>query len=369
MPEICFSWEELYADRTNTVTDGVYTQPQDNFDVSRADPDLGDLVEHDHNRPPAGSYVFGPAYDGTCFAISGNLLYYCKPKQPEYWPGLYYIEVSPPQFPGMLGLFHNGQTYFITTNEIYYIQGTGHGTFLPLPMKAKCGSQSKRGAVSVHGKGIFHIGPDGIYLFGSGQDVKVTEENLEPIFRGEAAHGLPAISTLSNAFLHVYGNRLYFGYTGAGDTYPANILVFNLDSERLAYYTYNDGAVVYTRSIATDHTNKRLLIGDSTGYVRVIESPSYTADSGAAISYEVQTKDYELQTRKHFPRWCKYDVTVNEGSTCTGALLLDGSVHQSHTITGTRDTRRRLTNVGNGNKVAIKISGTGPVTIYAAESE
>lgn len=369
MSEICFSWEELYADRTNTVTDGVYSQPQDSFDVSQADADLGDLVETDHDRPPLGDFVFGPAYDGTCFILKDNLLYYCKPRQPEYWPDLYYIEVSTPQFPGITGLFHNGQAYVLTAHEIYYIQGTGHGTFFPLPMRAKCGAQSKRGAVSVLGRGIYHVGPDGIYLFGSGADVKISEEVLEPIFRGETVHGLPGIGDLSTSWLHVYGNRMYFGYAGSGDDYPVNALVFNLETQRLSYYTYDDGEPVYIRTLATDHTNKRLLVGDASGYVRVVESPSYTDDSGEAIAFEVQSKDYELQTRKHFPRWIKYDVDASSATTCTGSLILDGSVHHSHTISDNRNTRRRLVGTGNGNKAAIRIAGTGPVSIYAAELE
>lgn len=365
MSEVSYTWETLYADRTDTVTDGVYTQPQDHFDVAQADPDLGDLLETDHDRPPLGNFVVGPAYNGTCFILKDNLLYYCKPRQPEYWPALYYIEVSTPQLPGKLVLLHNGQAYVLTTSEIFYIQGTGHGTFFPLPMRAKCGAQSKRGAVSVLGKGLYHVGPDGIYLFGSGADVKISEEALEPIFRGETVNGLPGVGDLSTSWLYVYRNRLYFGYAGVGDSYPTNVLVFNLDTQRLAYYTYD----VAIRTLTTDHTNKRLLIGDSSGYVRVIENPSYTDDSGTAISWEVQSKDYELQTRKHFPRWTKWDVDASNATTCTGSVILDGAVHHSHTITDARNTRRRLVGTGNGNKVALRIAGTGPVSIYAAELE
>jgi len=84
-----------------------------------------------------------------------------------------------PQFPGQLGLFHNGQTYVLTKNNIYYIQGTGDGTFLPLKMDAKTGAQSIRGAVSVTGKGIYHTGPDGIYRF-SGNDVRCADIAFHP---------------------------------------------------------------------------------------------------------------------------------------------------------------------------------------------
>jgi hypothetical protein len=366
--ENCFPWEER-TDLSQSADSGTYTVPIGNFDSQQADADLGNLIETDHDRPPLGSFTFGPAYDGTCFILKGNLLHYCKPKQPEYWPATYFLEIGPPQFPLKTGLFHNGQTYVFSEVEIHYIQGTGHGRFLPLPMKAKAGAQSINGAVSVTGKGIYHTGPDGIYLFNPGADTKITEDSLEPIFRGETIQGLPGVARMSDSWLRVFRNHLYFGYSGTGDDAPGNILVMNLDTNRIAYYVYNDGSAIKVRSIAVDHANKRLLLGDESGYVRAAESTAYTADQSTAIPFELQSKDFGLQTRKHFPRWNKYDVDASGATTCTGELILDGSSHHSHTITGSRNTRRRLVDEGNGNRAAIRISGTGPVSIYAAESE
>jgi hypothetical protein len=363
------TWEERYRDLQDNADEPTYTNPFDTFDSNLTDGNLGDLVETDHDRPPTGEFVFGPAYDGTCFIIDGNLLHYCKPKQPEYWPATYFIEVGPVQFPLQTGVFHNGQPFVFSKIEMFYVQGTGHGTFFPLPMKAKTGAQSTRGACSVAGKGIYHTGPDGIYLFASGSDSKITEDALEPLFRGESVQGMPGVQSMSTAWVHVFRNHLYFGYQSSGYAYPTNVLVLNLETNRLAYYTYNDGSVIEIRAIATDERNARLLIGDTAGFVRVIENTAYEDDGDEPVAWEVQSKDYTLQTRKHFPRWCKYDVDASNATTCTGALILGGAVHHSHTITGNRDTRRRLVGTGNGNRAAIRISGTGPVAIYAAESE
>ncbi|KKK91663.1 hypothetical protein LCGC14_2710690, partial [marine sediment metagenome] len=76
------------------------TVPFAGFDTTTSDGGLGPEVKTDRDRPPLGSFVFGPAYDGTCFIIKSNRLYYCKPKEPETWPPLFYIEVDVNEFPG-----------------------------------------------------------------------------------------------------------------------------------------------------------------------------------------------------------------------------------------------------------------------------
>lgn len=345
------------------------TTPFDDFDTAVSDGSLGSAVSIDRDRPPLGSFVFGPAYDGTCFILKANLLYYSKPKQPEAWPALFYVEVTTPQFPLKTGLFYNQQPYVFSSNEIFYIAGTGNGTFLPSRTQARTGAQSAMGAVSIDGRGIYHTGPDGIYLFSNGVDRNITEDMLNPIFRGETKEGLPGVSSMSTSWLVAFQNNLYFGYQSSGEDYPANVLVMNLDTNKLTYYLYNDGSNIQIRTAVVDETNDRLLVGDSTGFVRVIESTSYTDDSGTAISWEVQSKDFTLQTRKHFPRFVKYDVDASSAGSCTGELFLDGVSHQSHTITGDRITKRRLVETGNGDRAANRISGTGPATIYAIESE
>lgn len=334
------------------------------FVSTQADGALGDLIETDHDRPPAGTFVIGPAYDGTCFIIKDNRLYYCKPKQPEYWPSDYYIEVSSIQLPGKTAVFYNGQLYYLTVNDIYYIQGSGNGTFFPLPMRAKTGAQSTRGACAVAGRGIYHVGHDGIYLFSSGADTKITEDSLEPIFRGEDAQDMPGIGNLERSMIWTYGNHLYFCYASVGKVYSGNVIVMNLDNNRVNFYEYPFDI----SAVAHDTRFQRLLAGDSAGIVRQIEARD-TDDDGEPIEFEVQGKDFILQTRKHFPRWNKYDVDATDCEECYGELILEGEVFQTHAITGNRETRRRLVREGNGNRATIRIRGSGNVKVYAAESE
>ncbi|MBT7628777.1 MAG: hypothetical protein HN597_03610 [Desulfobacula sp.] len=358
-----------------TEADGLlYYHDQDiaigtlTIDTNTADTALGTEVETDHDRPPLGSFVLGPNYNGTCFIIKDNLLYYCSPKQPEYWPVSNYIEVSPPQFPGQTAVFWNGQLYYITKNEIYLIQGTGVSTFFPIPMSAITGAQGIDCAVSVTGIGIYHVGVDGIYLFTNGNDKKISHVFMERLFRGETVNSVPGVDKdkLNKSWLIQFNNKLYFGYCGSTNTHPQNIIVFDMATTKIWFFDYG----VEITAVAVDKTNKRLLAGDTSGNVYILEDSSLTKDNGEDIAWEIETKDFTMQTRKHFPRWTKYDVDASDSDcSATGAVIVDGSQLQSHVISGNRVTRRRLITTGNGDRVSLKITGTGPVSIHAMEFE
>lgn len=349
----------------------TYTFDQDlgsstaTVDTNTADASLGNTVVETHDRPPLGSFVAGPTYNGTLLMIYNNLMYYCLPKEPEHWPSTYYIEVSPPQFPGKAIVFYNGQPYYLTKNKIYYIQGSGHNTFFPMEMDSITGCEGPNCAIPVHGKGIYHVGSDGIYLW-TNKDQKITQSGFEPIFRGTTTNGIPGVGDLERSWLFQFQNRIYFGYPGSGETYPTNCLVFDIETDRVAYYDWGETI----RTVAMDHENDRMLAGDNSGYVWKLEDTSVTTDDSTAISWEVQSKDFTLPTRAHFPRYAKYDVDASDDScTATGTIYLDGTSHQTHSITTNRNVKKRLIATGNGNRASLKISGTGPVSIHAVEME
>jgi hypothetical protein len=328
------------------------------------DGSLGAAPSSSYSRPGELTYIFGPNYNGYVFGVVGNKCYWCLPKQPDNWPSSYYLEVSPLQHALQTGVFYNGQPYVLSRNEIYYIQGTGTETYFPLRMNAITGAQGPQGACSVQGWGIFHIGSDGLYLF-SEVDRNITQPNFQPIFRGETVNGVPGAGSLANAWVFQYRNQLWFGYPGASDTYPKNVLVWNLDNKRTSYYHYDNEV----RTLCWDRTNDRLLAGDNSGYVWVLEDADQTTDDSTAISWEIESKSFTLPTRRHFPRWAKYDVDASSATTATGELILDGTSHQSHTLSSDRDTKRRLITTGNGKRCSVRVSGTGPVEIYSVEFE
>jgi len=331
------------------------------IDTSTTDANLGGLVAIDHDQPPTGSLVSGPFYGGTCFIANGNLLYYSLAKQPEYWPSTNFIEVGPPQFPIKAIVELGGRVYCLTKAQIWLIQGTGSGSFLPIPMRSLAGAPNLFGAVAVEGVGIYHIGSDGIYLFSGSKDTKITQEAFDVLFTdvGSVNGVPPVLNKSSGTWLALFENRIYFHYAGG------NLLVFNLDTGKTVYHKYGIGLT----APVVDKTNDRFYVGDYQNFVRRLEDPTASDDDGDAIEWELESKDFTLQTRSAFQRWVKWDADASSATNAVGSVVYDGSVHQTHSLTANRDVRRRLVKEGNGAKVSLRITGEGTFTFYGASSE
>lgn len=331
-------------------------------DTTTADASLGTLAHSDHDEPPAGNILLGPNFNGICFMLKDNRVYHCLSKQPDYWPASYYVEAGSRQRPLKSGCFYNNQLYVASETNLYQIAGSGSQTFFPIPQTgAEGGALSRYGMLTVAKYGIFHVLSDGIYLFNASGDTKITHSQLDTIFRGGDAGPMPAVDDLSNCWLRSFQNKLYFGYAADDNIYPRHVIVYGLSDKKMSYYDW--GIEIPITGI--DATNKRLMGSDTAGYIWHLENGAM--DTGCA--WDIQSREYTLSTRAHFPRWVKYDVNASEASSATGELWLDGSIHQSHTLSEDRSTRRRLVETGNGASCSIRISGSGPVSIYAVESE
>lgn len=329
------------------------------------DASLGTEVATDHDRPPLGTVVVGPDFNGYCFIAKDNLLYFCKPNQPEYWPALYYVEVAPPQETIKGVALFNGQAYVLTSREIYLIQGTGYQSFFPLRQSAVTGTVSQDGVLPLRGMGLLHVANDGLWAFSGASDDNVTNANFRPVFEGTTTQGIDGrvLASMGNCWLVTHRGKMYFGFPGGSATYPSEVLVTDLGTKRTVHYDYGTAF----SSACVDETNDRLLAGDSSGYVWVLEDASVTTDNAVAISWDWQSAEASDQLRMYTPRSAKYDVEV--GGTATAQVLLDGSSIQSHALSGSRVTTKRLITGDNGKRLQSRIYGTGTASIYAVELE
>jgi len=376
--EACFTWELLYNSYEFDDNLNVITSKANNIlylDDNKSDSELGTLAHSDHEPPPdEGTFVFGPTANGTLFILKKHQCHYSKPQQPEYFPTSYYIDVSSVQYPLICGCFYDTRPYLFTKDQIYYLVGTQFAdlpdmtTFRPYPQEARAGALSAASVRSVLGLGIFHVALDGIYRFIPGDPTGVDElvsTSIDPIFRGTSLGGLPAVGDLTYSWLCWFNDQLFFGYPSGSDTYPKNVIVFDFVRQKIKYYLYPFDI----SAITNDKYYGRLLACPSTGNLNKIEDRTVTADIGTAIDWEIETKEFVLQTRLHYPRWNKYDVDASAAVSAYGYSYLEGSLIQTHTLSGDRDTKRRLITLANGNRYSMRLSGTGAIEIYAIESE
>ena len=338
------------------------------LDTSTTDIALGVEIEYDHDRPPLGTIVLGPSYDGYVFMLLDNKLYYSKARQPEYWPVANYVEISPLQFPLRNACLFAGTLFCLPDVEIYQVQGTGSSSFFPLPMKAQTGTRGRRALESIKGFGILHLGGDGLYLFTGTEDAKITEQRFGPIFRGETVGSIPGIdrTKLDTCIIFLNKSHVWFGYCSADATYPNNFLVTNQLTGKVVHYAYGREISL----LARDNHNNRLLAVDSDGYVLELDLLSATTDNETPIAWEIESKSYADQLYKYFPRYAKYDVElVTPDATATAEILLNDEVKQEHVIRTSRNTNYRLIDSCTGDRLGMRITGTGPAAIYAVEVE
>jgi hypothetical protein len=354
-------YSQYYYDSEHVASTGSATLTAD-------DTELGSEVSTEHDPPPTdGSMVFGPNYQGVLFMLVWNKLYYSLPQQPEYWPALNYIDVSPVDQPLISGCFFGGQVFVASEDEIWQIQGTGASSFFPLPMSATTGTKSRNCFCGVQGVGIYHLGSDGVYLYRSGRNDNITKSKFDPLFRQQDCGLMPYVrkSVIANCWMIFFNNCVYFGYTSAGFNYPYNLMVFDTQTGSVVHYEYAEAI----QSVCYDTFTDRLLAGCTDGYIRKLEANMTDLDDGnTPIVWQIQTKQFGA-VRTYFPRWSRYDIDLPTDSTASVYTLLNDVVEHTHVIPVGRYNKRRLLSTCAGERLSMRASGTGPVDIYSMEIE
>jgi hypothetical protein len=336
------------------------------YPIARTDANLGTLVEEDHDPPPeGGTVVFGPEFNNTLFLLVDTKLYWSKPNLPEYWPPENYLEVSKGEDLVAGGIL-NGMVYVASIGDIFQMQGTGSSSFFTFPTNTNIGSVNHRSFVSSVGKGIVHLARDGLYLFSGNNDDRITYSRLNPIFFDTDVGLIKALdkSQIDDCWARIYHNKIWFAYPDVSSAKTCNVLTIDLKDGKTEYYTYPMGLV----SSCYDPVNGRILAAGSDGYVYVIDDPDQTDDDGEPIDWTIKSKEFG-NLRKYFPRWARYDLSLEGGATATSSIMLDDDTAQSHVFTSSRQTKKRLIATSAGDRLAIKISGTGTAVVRSVEVE
>lgn len=357
--------------RSLADVDGVWYL-DNKYDISdeiapfqKRDAALGVSAPSDHDPPPTGiTHLWGPAFNGVLFGLVGNRVYFSKPGEPEYWPPTYYIEIGSPQHPLVSGTVFAGQAYTASQHQLYSIGGTGADTFTEIPLGSTTGTFSANFLLPVKGTGVFHLGSDGIYLFTAGKDESFSDGLFKPVFEGYDAGLIEGIdkSQIEDCWAIEWEGCVYIGYCSTTATHPDNILRIDLQTTKVSHIQYP-----YEIScVAIDYSNRRLLAGTLDGDIYELEKFGATQDDTTNITWQVQTKDF-IQFEQYFPKWARYDVELGTGATCTGSILLADAIKQYHTVSLSRNRKKRLITSCTGPRLAVRLSGAGPVSIYGLE--
>jgi hypothetical protein len=264
-------------------------------------------VEIDHYQPiatvdDAGNTVlaqpvpilFGPA-NGMLFALGDPYrpghLYACIPDEPDHWPPDLVDEVCAPSEELMSGCLYGGQPYVYSRVRGYtvYPNLRGDRGINSAPSGCLRGLASRWG-LTVGMGAMWGVATDCVWASSGGQETKVSDE-IEPLFRGEPAHGyLPIDFTVPEAIrLAIYRQELWFGYQDTGG--DRRVLILNIATKqwRAARFGQQQSAVV---AEGTDPTDARLILGGaatSTAYTH-----EGTADDGAAIDVIVRPGAFDF---------------------------------------------------------------------------
>lgn len=325
---------------------------------------LGTELATDHDRLPLGAtHVIGPDYDGHCFAAVGNKLYFCLPKQPEYWPADHYVEMFPTGQDMTALCLWNGQVYAFTRVRAALLQGTTADSFFPLPLQVLGGAASAWAVASSQGQGVYHLTADGLHLLAGTDDRRLSDARFRPIFQGQTVGLLPGASrdVDENWWVVLHGGKLYVGYADVTSSYATDLLVLNVESGQVTPYDYGREFVYAVKDLYSD----RLLAVDSNGSVRELEKIGATTDAGTAIAWDLQSKDFSDSLRRYFPRYARWDVEVLSGN-AYGLILLEDETVQTHTL-DERDPRKRHIIGCNGRRVAVRAYGSGSVVFHSVE--
>ena len=334
------------------------------IDTSTADTALGTLIEVDNDVPPANiTAIGGPGAYNRLFLGVGNKVYFTKSLRPESVPSTFFVEVGVPFYTIQAILEWGGLVYIFTRNFIYYLQGTTALTFYPGTTMAPRGLEAKQ-AIAPTSFGIFHLSYDGLWLFNGQTSIIVTEEKVHPLFHGETVNGVSPINTqaIANCWLVYFKGKLFLGYPDSNETIPNKVLVYDLTTKKFAVYDYR----LSLKSAFVDRDNQRLLAGDTAGTVWELETGS--DDAGSSFPVKVRSKELSNLATAN-PRYVRYDITNPGGNTITSKILSQGALVHTHTITDSKNHKRRYLPQAGVDRLSIELESdvTSKVEIGSME--
>lgn len=332
---------------------------------SQADALLGDLIEVDNGLPPPASWVVN--YQEHAFfcrdAANPSYLWFSKRFLPEQVPADNFLDIGNADDPLQCGVTIGGQLGVWSRKTKYRILGNITSGFVAVEAASPRGTPAPMATIATE-QGVIFVARDGIFsTFLSSQDVGFADLIL-PLFFGETRNDMRPLNwdaaTLFTAT--VYKGRYYLSYAEEGQTAPNRLAVYSRDTQKWYHYDHPLSALY------TEEDTDLCLGGGQDGFVYVLENG--TTDSGAAIALDVETKDFQgdsKDVRKLFLH-LKVDLDT-QGAAITVKFYADDTLEYTTTVTTSARAEQRLPlpegTMGHHWRARFQYTGSTRIRIYA----
>jgi hypothetical protein len=196
------------------------------------------------------SALFGPL-DGIFFGVKEGTLYWTKANNPDATTEARNLEVTDATEPLMNGCVYNGRGFVWSTKRMFQIL-VGNGGVQVAEVPSGVGL-TQRHAISVNGKYMTWLGPDGIYISQGGEAKEITGEKLGKLLipddTQEATQffsaGIPSPQSAAEVYLgYDHNGWLVINYNiQSNSVYYGNTLLWDPETGRWWYDRYGaDGS-------------------------------------------------------------------------------------------------------------------------------
>ncbi len=325
---------------------------------------LGDLIEVDNGVPPNCSWVTN--FQEHAFfcrdAENPHYLWFSKRFSPEQVPGDSFLELGnaddPLQCAGVIG----GQLGVFARKMKYRVFGNATTGFSSMEAASPRGTPCPMAMISTE-QGLLFVAKDGIFSTVLSSPDTSFADRILPMFFGETVNDmLPIDWDLANLFTATtYKGRYYFSYAEEGQSAPNRLAVYSRDTQHWYHYDHPLNALY------VEEDTDLCLGGGQDGFVYILESGS--TDSGASIALDVETKDFQGDSKDIRKLFLKLKVDMNTlGAIVTVQFYIDDTLASTTTVSTSGRAERLLSLpegvMGHHWRVRFTYTGSTRIRIY-----
>ena len=249
---------------------------------------LADWVDHD--APPSDLKEVGLLGD-TVFGISGSLLCFSRPAEPEHWP--LGNRISPGRNTSETlrqWLGFDGACIAYTNNGLFRLSPVsldfGESRFEEI--ESPVGLAGARAVAALDGTaGHVFLAKNGIYLFDGARVIEISYA-IEPLLTDSTNANYVNPLYMGSAIMATSRDRVFMAYATTSNGND-RLLIGDFENPTAPKWTVIPWAL---SSMWRERGDTYLMAGDASGYLYVLDQ-GYT-DDGAAIAWEIGTKSYRF---------------------------------------------------------------------------